>query len=84
MNLAKLRGLMRLYWDGDLTLELNIARIVHAAMTPAMHPDCCPIEQQAIQDQMELWYETDGRHDLNHPLHGLYTGLAETYRMPQG
>jgi hypothetical protein len=83
VNLAKIRGLMRLYWSSDLTLELNIARIVYAAMHPTMHPDCCPIEQQAVQDQLEAWYKTDGRHDTAHPLHCFYTGLAAKYRQPE-
>jgi hypothetical protein len=79
VNLAKIRGLMRLYWSGDFTLEINIARIVYAAMHPHMHPDCCPIEQQAIQDRLDAWYEADGRHDPAHPMHALYTGLAEKF-----
>ena len=83
MNLAKIRGLMRLYWSPDLTLELNIARIVYAALHPHMHPDCCPIEQDAIQAQLEAWYEADGRHDPNHPMHALYTGLAEQFRQQE-
>lgn len=45
-----------------------------------MHPDCNPIEQQAIQDRLDRWYEEDGRHEPDHPLHSLYTGLAEKYR----
>ncbi len=83
MNLAKIRGLMRLYWSGDLTLELNIARIVYAATHPEMQPDCCPIEQQAIQDQIDDWYEKDGRHDTAHPMHALYTGLAAKFRQQE-
>lgn len=79
MNAAKIRGLMRLYWSGDFTLETNVIRIVYAAMHPHMHPDCCPIEQQAIQDRLDSWYEADGRHDPGHPMHALYTGLAEKY-----
>lgn len=80
VNLAKLRGLMRLYWSGDLTLELNIARLVYVATHPEMHPDCCPIEQSARQAQLDAWYEADGRDQKTHPLHCLYTGLAEQYR----
>tara|TARA_R100000458_G_C8154959_1_gene161251 strand:+ start:478 stop:684 length:207 start_codon:yes stop_codon:yes gene_type:complete len=26
---------------------------------------------------MDRWYVLDGRHRKNHPMHGLYTGLAE-------
>lgn len=74
---------MRLYWSSDLTLELNIARIVYAATHPDMHPDCCPIEQDAIQAQLEAWYRDDGREDKSHPMHALYTGLAEKYRQQE-
>lgn len=42
-------------------------------------PDCDPQEQNARQAQLEAWYEADGRTDPSHPMHGLYTGLAETY-----
>lgn len=45
-----------------------------------MHPNCNPIEQQAVQDQLDAWYEQDGRHDPAHPMHALYTGLAEQCR----
>ena len=45
-----------------------------------MHPDCNPIEQEAIQAQLDAWYDMDGRHDPSHPMHSLYTGLAEKYR----
>lgn len=44
-----------------------------------MHPDCDPIEQQAIQDRLEAWYEEDGRQDPGHPMHCLYTGLANKF-----
>ena len=60
--------------------ESNIARLIYAATHPEMHPDCCPIEQDAIQAQLEAWYEADGRHDPAHPMHCLYTGLAAKYR----
>lgn len=79
MNVAKIRGLMRLYWSGDFTLETNVVRIVYAAMHPHMHPDCCPIEQDAIQQRLDGWYALDGRHNHDHPMHALYTGLAEKY-----
>jgi len=39
-----------------------------------MNHDC---EQQAVQDRLEALYEADGRHDPAHPMHGLYTGLAQ-------
>ena len=38
--------------------------------------DCDPAEQNARQDQLEAWYQADGRHDPAHPMHCLYTGLA--------
>lgn len=44
-----------------------------------MHPDCNPIEQQAVQERLDSWYEKDGRHEASHPMHCLYTGLAEKY-----
>jgi hypothetical protein len=37
--------------------------------------NCDPTEQLARQQQMEDWYEADGRHDPTHPQHGFYTGL---------
>ena len=43
------------------------------------HPACDPQEQNARQAQLEAWYEADGRTDPSHPMHSLYTGLAETY-----
>ena len=74
---------MRLYWSSNLTLELNVARIVYAATHPEMHPDCCPIEQSAIQAQLEAWYEADGRQDPAHPDHATYTGLALKFRQQE-
>lgn len=41
-----------------------------------MDPNCHPVEQQARQNQLDAWYEADGRHDPTHPMHSLYTGLA--------
>jgi hypothetical protein len=32
------------------------------------------------QRQLNEWYEKDGRGDKNHPMHSLYTGLAEKYK----
>ena len=29
--------------------------------------------------EMEQWYEKDGRSDLSHPLHALYTNLNKKY-----
>ena len=45
-----------------------------------MDPNCNPIEQQKIQDQLEEWYEIDERSDPLHPMHSLFTGRAEKYR----
>lgn len=36
-------------------------------------------KQFARQTQLNEWYELDGRQDKNHPMHSLYTGLAEKY-----
>jgi hypothetical protein len=41
-----------------------------------VNPDCNPIEQQARQDELNRRYEEDGRHDPEHPMHALYTGLV--------
>ena len=38
-----------------------------------------PIEEQKRQDRLVSWYEQDGRNEKDHPLHSLYTGLAEKY-----
>lgn len=45
--------------------------------------DCHPVEQQAVQDQLDAWYEQDGRHDPSHPWHAHYTGLAAKFMEPQ-
>lgn len=42
--------------------------------------DCHPAEQQLVQDQLDAWYEADGRHDPSHPQHAHYTGLADKFR----
>lgn len=39
-----------------------------------MNP-CDPAVQQPRQDQLDKAYALDGRHDRNHPMHGLYTAL---------
>jgi hypothetical protein len=44
-----------------------------------MNHDCDPTEQLARQQQLEAWYEADGRHDHAHPDHSIYTGLAAKY-----
>lgn len=38
-----------------------------------------PIEEQKRQEQLDEWYEKDGRSDKKHPMHSLYTGLADKY-----
>ena len=40
------------------------------------HPDCNPIEQQARYERLEALYAADGRHNHDHPMHCLFTGLA--------
>ena len=39
---------------------------------------CHPAEQQARQDELDRFYEADGRHDPAHPHHATYTGLVAT------
>lgn len=41
------------------------------------------VADQATQDQLDAWYVEDGRDAKEHPLHSLYTGLAEKYRAQQ-
>lgn len=36
-------------------------------------------EQMNRQQRLNEWYEKDGRHDKSHPMHALYTGLADKY-----
>ncbi len=48
-----------------------------------MNPNCNPIEQQKVQDRLERWYFEDGRDNPEHPLHSVYTGLAEKFTQPQ-
>jgi len=38
-----------------------------------------PVEEQKRQDQLDAWYKQDGRDDKSHPMHALYTGLADKY-----
>ena len=40
------------------------------------NPNWLKEDQQRVID-MDRWDQLDGRHKANHPLHGLYTGLAE-------
>lgn len=44
-----------------------------------MNSECNPIEQQKVQERLESWYLKDGRDNPEHPLHSVYTGLAEKY-----
>ena len=44
--------------------------------------NCDPTQQQAVQDRLEALYEADGRHDPAHPMHALYTGLAQAADEP--
>jgi hypothetical protein len=34
-------------------------------------------EENAKVERLDLLYHADGRHHRDHPLHGLYTGLAQ-------
>ena len=36
-------------------------------------------EEQKRQDNLEAWYKKDGRGSKKHPMHSLYTGLADKY-----
>lgn len=47
---------------------------------PLVDPNCDPAQQQAVQQQLDSWYDLDGRSDPSHPLHNLYCGLAAKYR----
>lgn len=38
-----------------------------------------PAEEQRRQDRLDALYEKDGRNDKSHPMHALYTGLADKY-----
>ena len=37
-------------------------------------------EENRRQARLEEWYRLDGRHDPAHPMHCLFTGLADKYR----
>lgn len=52
--------------------------ITYIGKKPFMKLDCDPKEQQQRQDALEQMYAEDGRHEKDHPMHALYTGLAET------
>jgi hypothetical protein len=51
-----------------------------AAAPTQFMPECCPTEQLARQARLDELYEQDGRHALDHPCHGLYTGLWVQYQ----
>jgi hypothetical protein len=36
---------------------------------------------QEVQDQIDEWYDMDGRNDPAHPFHARYTGLKEKYAL---
>lgn len=57
---------------GVLKLLTGSTNIVHNTMVN-------PFEEQKRQDRLESWYEQDGRSDKSHPMHALYTGLADIY-----
>jgi hypothetical protein len=40
---------------------------------------CDPTAQLARQARLDELYDQDGRHALDHPSHGLYTGLWVQY-----
>lgn len=44
-----------------------------------VNTDCDPVIQQQVQDRLDRMYELDGRSDPTHPMHCLYTGLAEKF-----
>ena len=46
-------------------------------------PGCDPNAQLARQQRLDELYDQDGRHALDHPSHGLYTGLWVQYEGSQ-
>lgn len=52
------------------------------APTQYMH-GCDPTAQLARQRRLDELYDQDGRHALDHPSHGLYTGLWVQYEGSQ-
>ena len=40
-------------------------------------------EDEKRNKLMDIWYLEDGRKNPNHPMHGIYTGLAEKYKNRQ-
>jgi hypothetical protein len=68
------------YWYTRQEHEQLVSRydITYIGKKPIMKLDCDPKEQQQRQDELEARYTADGRHDKDHPMHALYTGLAET------
>ena len=45
--------------------------------------ECNPVDQLARQQRLDELYDQDGRHALDHPSHGLYTGLWIKYEGSQ-
>jgi len=37
------------------------------------------VEEQQKQERLDSWYKQDGRGSKKHPMHALYTGLADKY-----
>jgi hypothetical protein len=42
------------------------------------------VKQTRIQEQVDAWYVRDGRDRRDHPLHSVYTGLAQKYGVNAG
>lgn len=42
--------------------------------------DCHPRVEQMKSDYMDYLYDTSGRADRKHPMHGLYTGLWDEHK----
>ena len=88
MTDAEVDGIISAVWRSEASLSVNLRALVRAA---AVYGWRCaqaahwlidmvdPIEEQKRQDRLESWYEQDGRNEKDHPLHSLYTGLAEKY-----
>lgn len=57
---------------GALRLLTGSTNTTHSTMVN-------PVEEQKRQDQLEAWYKQDGRESKDHPMHAVYTGLADKY-----
>jgi hypothetical protein len=47
---------------------------------PELQPWHEVVSQTDRQDYLDWLYQRDGRKRKSHPMHGLYTGLAEKYK----